>query len=195
LTEKRGRPPGDSGIRGDPAAPTTKSGSASKQTHSLMTGPTRDEFLNYVHRELAHPATHANAETEPKKGSPTKSTQRCQWPELLPWDVEAEALAYWQTLSEDEKTAVLPLAGYWGFTQTQLDALLGHLPPNAGSKSHSVPPSKFPSRTRFEALATSTRKCALKALSLTSSHLRTQTSYWCMMGSFVASLNSRHGGR
>jgi hypothetical protein len=81
-----------------------------------MTVPTRDEFLNYVHRGL----THSN--TDPKKSSPTKSTQRYRWRQLLPWDVEAEARGYWDALGEDQKTAALAvMPGYWDFVQVQLD--------------------------------------------------------------------------
>ena len=80
-----------------------------------MAGPTRDEFLSHVHHELAH------SNTNPPIGSPTKSTQRCRWRELLPWDVEAEARAYWEAVSEDDKTAILAVAGYWGIAQLQVD--------------------------------------------------------------------------
>ena len=81
-----------------------------------MLAPTRDEFLSHVHLGLVHP------DTDRKKGSPTKSTQRYQWHELLPWDVEAETRTYWDTLSEDQKAARLAvMPGYWDFVQLQLD--------------------------------------------------------------------------
>lgn len=83
-----------------------------------MTSPTRNEFLNHVHQELVHP----EPDKEKKKGSPTKSTQRCRWRELLPWDVEADARVYWEALSDDEKNAILAvLPGYWEFVQHQLN--------------------------------------------------------------------------
>ena len=91
-----------------------------------MDDPTRDEFLNHVHQELAHP------DIEPEKGSPTKSTQRYRWRELLPWDVEAEARAYWEAVSEDDKTAILPVAGYWGIAQLQLDSFSQQLTSEPG---------------------------------------------------------------
>lgn len=81
-----------------------------------MTAPTRDEFLSHVHPGLAHP------ETAPKKGSPTKSTQRYRWRELLSWDAEAQACAYWDSLDWTDKTAILPVAGYWAIAQLQVDS-------------------------------------------------------------------------
>jgi len=91
-----------------------------------MADPTRDEFLSHVHQEPARP------DLDPRKGSPTKSTQRYRWRELLPWDVEAEARAYWDALSEDDKTAILPVAGYWGIVQLQLDSLIYQLTSEPG---------------------------------------------------------------
>ena len=81
-----------------------------------MATVTRDEFLSHVHQGLVHP------ETDGKKGSPTKSTQRYRWRQLLPWDLEAEARAYWDALGDDQKTArvgVPPV--YWDVVQLQLD--------------------------------------------------------------------------
>jgi len=81
-----------------------------------MAATTRDEFLSHVHQGLVH------HETDGKKGSPTKSTQRYRWRQLLPWDVEADARAYWDALSDDERTASVGVApGYWDFVQQQLD--------------------------------------------------------------------------
>ena len=83
-----------------------------------MAAPTRDEFLSHVHKGLIH------QETDPKKkkGSPTKSTQRYRWRELLPWDVEAESRVYWDALSDDQKAAPLGLPPvYWDVVQLQLD--------------------------------------------------------------------------
>jgi hypothetical protein len=74
----------------------------------------------YIHRGLVHP------EPDPKKkGSPTKSTQRYRWRELLPWDLEAEASVYWEALSDDQKSATLglPLV-YWDVIQLQLDGYM-----------------------------------------------------------------------
>lgn len=83
-----------------------------------MASPTRDLFLSHVHHQLVHP----KPDPKKKKGSPTKSTQHYRWRELLLWDVEAEALAYWNALSEDQKTARLGvMPGYWDFVQLQLD--------------------------------------------------------------------------
>ena len=82
-----------------------------------MTGLTRDEFLSHVHQGLVHPEANPN-----KKGSPTKSTQRYRWRELLPWDVEAEARVYWDALTEDQTTAMLSVPPvYWDVIQLQLD--------------------------------------------------------------------------
>jgi len=97
-----------------------------------MAGPTRDEFLSHVHRELAHPGIRTDPDVDPKKGSPTKSTQPYRWRELLSWDMEAEARAYWDTLHEDDKTAVLPVAGYLGITQLQLDSYFQQLTSERG---------------------------------------------------------------
>ena len=89
-----------------------------------------------------------------KKGSPTKSTQRYRWRELLPWDVEAEARAYWDALSEDRKDRHRCL---WPDTgrlySSSWTAILNHLLPNPGCESHSVMPSKFLITLRFEALS------------------------------------------
>jgi hypothetical protein len=83
-----------------------------------MASPTRDEFLSHVHQELVHPESNPAK----KKGSPTKSTQRYRWRQLLPWDVEAEAHAYWDALSDDQKTAMVGVSpGYWEFVQLQLN--------------------------------------------------------------------------
>jgi|SRR5271170_5397293 len=80
-----------------------------------MTSPTRDEFLNYVHTPLVHPGA-------PSDGSPTKSATRYPWKELHHWDVEADAMAYWDTLPD--KDAMLEVSpAYWGFVQTQLSDL------------------------------------------------------------------------
>jgi hypothetical protein len=81
-----------------------------------MAAPTRDEFLSHVHQGLVNP------ETDPNQGSPTKSTQRYRWRKLLSWDAEAEARAYGDALDEDDKTAILPVAGYWGIAQLQVDS-------------------------------------------------------------------------
>ena len=128
-----------------------------------MDDPTRDEFLNHVHQELAHP------DIEPEKGSPTKSTQRYRWRELLPWDVEAEARAYWEAVSEDDKTAILPVAGYWGIAQLQLDSFSQQLTSEPGLRVPFRMLSKHPITLPFMALMTFTRKCGLKGLSRTHS--------------------------
>jgi hypothetical protein len=94
-----------------------------------MTAPTRDEFLSHVHQGLVNP------DTDPKKRSPTKSTQRYRWRELLPWDVEAEARAYWDALGEDDKTAILPVAGYWGIAQLQVDSDFEEFASESGLRS------------------------------------------------------------
>jgi hypothetical protein len=81
-----------------------------------MVGPTRDQFLSHVHQGLIHP------DPDPPKGSPTKSTQRFRWRELLPWDVEAEARVYWDSLGEDQKTARLTVTpGLWEVVQLLLE--------------------------------------------------------------------------
>ena len=83
-----------------------------------MALPTRDEFLSHMHQALVRPETDPNK----KKGSPTKSTQRYRWRELLPWDVEAEARAYWDALTDDQKTATVGVPhNYWDVVQHQLD--------------------------------------------------------------------------
>ena len=47
---------------------------------------------------------------------------RYRWRELLHWDVEADAQAYWDSLADEEKTARLAVRpGYWEFVQDQLD--------------------------------------------------------------------------
>ena len=82
-----------------------------------MAALTRDEFLSHVHQRLVRPETDGN-----RKGSPTKSTQRYRWRQLLPWDVEGDARAYWDALGDDQRTATLGvMPGYWDFVQQQLD--------------------------------------------------------------------------
>jgi hypothetical protein len=91
---------------------------AIKTVDASMTAPTRDEFLSHVHQGLVHPDTGPKK----KKGSPTKSTQRYRWRELLPWDIETESHAYWDALSDDQKTAPLGVPPiYWDVIQLQLD--------------------------------------------------------------------------
>jgi hypothetical protein len=87
-----------------------------------MASLTRDEFLSHVHPGLVRPDIALK-----RKTSPTKSTQRYRWHELLLWDVEAEARAYWDAVRGDDKTAVLPVAGYWGIAQLQLDSFFQQL--------------------------------------------------------------------
>jgi len=82
-----------------------------------MAAPTRDEFLSHVHQVLVRHEADGN-----RKGSPTKSTQRYRWRQLLPWDVEADACAYWDALGDNQRTATLGvMPGYWDFVQQQLD--------------------------------------------------------------------------
>ena len=84
-----------------------------------MSAPTRDEFLSHVHQKLVSPPI----QNPTKKGSPTKSTQRYRWRNLLPWDVEAEARVYWDALGDDQKNAIVDvMPGYWDFVQQQLEA-------------------------------------------------------------------------
>ena len=85
-----------------------------------MSRVSRDEFLSHVHNALSHPRI-PGSDPPRKKGSPTKSTQRARWRELLSWDVEAEASEYWDALGDGDKQAPVTIAGYWDFTQLQLD--------------------------------------------------------------------------
>ena len=104
-----------------------------------MASATRDEFLSHVHHELVHP----EPDSKQKKGSPTKSTQRYRWRELLLWDIEAEALAYWHALGDDQKTATLAvMPGYWDFVQLQLD--------NYNQPLTSEPGLRFPFGNAFQ---------------------------------------------
>jgi hypothetical protein len=80
-----------------------------------MASPTREEFLNYVHTPLANP------QGDPPTGSPTKSTMRYRWRELRDWDIEADAIAYWDGLPDHDKHARLVAAGYWEVVRMQLD--------------------------------------------------------------------------
>jgi len=77
-----------------------------------MTSLTRDEFLNYVHTPLVYPG-------DPPDGSPTKSATRYRWRELHHWDVEADAMAYWDTLTDKDVTLEVDPA-HWRVVQTQL---------------------------------------------------------------------------
>jgi len=63
--------------------------------------PTREEFLNYVHQPLTNP------QGDPHAGSPTKSTMRYRWRDLRDWDVETEAMSYWEHLPTADKEATL----------------------------------------------------------------------------------------
>jgi hypothetical protein len=82
-----------------------------------MTSPTRNEFLSHVHPRLVNPTG------DPAPGSPTKSTMRYRWRELLQWDVEADAQSYWDNLADDDKNTRLAVRpGYWDFVQDQLDS-------------------------------------------------------------------------
>ena len=82
-----------------------------------MASPTRDEFLSHVHARLVNPSG------DPAPGSPTKSTMRYRWRELLQWDVETEAEAYWDGLADNDKNARLAVRPtYWEVVQDQLDS-------------------------------------------------------------------------
>ena len=116
-----------------------------------MAVPTRDEFLSHVHQGLLHP------ETDPKKkkkGSPTKSTQRYRWRELLPWDVEAESRRTGMLSPTIKRLPRWVCCLYIGtLYSSSLTAILSRLRPNPGCEYHSVLPSKSRITLRFEALA------------------------------------------
>jgi hypothetical protein len=74
-----------------------------------MTSPTREEFLNYVHQPLTR-------DGDGGTGSPTKSTMRYRWRELQDWNVEADALDYWNLLPlADKQAPVVTRASHWDY--------------------------------------------------------------------------------
>ena len=75
---------------------------------------TREKFLDHVHRPLK-----SNAQPS----SPTKSTYRVRWRELIEWDdFVSDALTYWGNLPDTQKTQVLPRVShdYWDFVDVSL---------------------------------------------------------------------------
>ena len=80
----------------------------------MTSPPTREEYLSYVHLPLTNP------EGDPPPGSPTKSPMRYRWRELRDWDVEADANAYWDGMSDSDKQSRLTRVPPWEVVRMML---------------------------------------------------------------------------
>jgi hypothetical protein len=82
---------------------------------TTMTPPTREEFLNHIHRPLARDGDNS--------GSPTKSTMRYRWRELRDWDAEADARNYWNGLpTVDKEARIGTRVSHWDSVLDYFDA-------------------------------------------------------------------------
>ena len=96
---------------------------------------TREQFLAHVHQPL---------ESGAQPSSPTKSTYRVRWRELVEWDdFVADAQAYWENLPHSQRTQVLPRVSpdYWDFVDVSLqDTTLEDEPSTVSQEPHLATP-------------------------------------------------------